>query len=194
MVIAIVAVLAGLSWPALSRVTEQGKKAQCQSNLRQLYQATMLHALDNNNTLPSMKGHAGDYGDTFIWGTLKDYIAAGANKSGLDQDIMVTRCPGAKVAWLVDTPGHSGYRYNAANGSNGKKIHAANRRINTILDPAQAVLMFDMSWPNWPEEDLPHDGVNLLYADGHVEFMPATEFLPRFKGNMKSEIMTAGWE
>lgn len=193
-VVAIVAILAGLSWPALSRATEQGKKAQCQSNLRQLYQATMLYALDNNNTLPSMKGHAGDYGSTFIWGTLKGYIASDANKKGMDQDIMVTRCPGARVDWLWTSPEHSCYRYNAANGSNGKKIHAAGRRVSTITDPARAVLLFDMSWPNWPAKDLPHDGVNLVYADGHVEFMSAEEFLPRFKGNMKSELMTTGWE
>lgn len=49
-VIAIIAVLAGLLLPALAKAKEQGKKAACINNLRQIGVATTLYAQDNRDT------------------------------------------------------------------------------------------------------------------------------------------------
>ncbi len=59
-VIAIIAILAALLLPALSRAKEQGRRAKCMSNMRQIALGIVLYAGDNNdNLVPSWwsKGH-----------------------------------------------------------------------------------------------------------------------------------------
>ncbi len=51
-VIAIIGILASLLLPALSRAKEQGRKAQCINNFRQLHLAAQLYGEDNNDKLP----------------------------------------------------------------------------------------------------------------------------------------------
>ena len=55
-VIAIIAVLMAVLLPALQRVREQGKRATCLSNLRQLVVAWMLYAEANNEKLVNGMG------------------------------------------------------------------------------------------------------------------------------------------
>ena len=59
-VIAIIAILLAILMPALHRVREQGKRAVCLSNLKQLGLAWILYADDNNGNL--VNGAAGHYG------------------------------------------------------------------------------------------------------------------------------------
>ncbi len=51
-VIAIIAILASLLLPALARAKEQGRRAKCVSNLRQIIFGTLLYADDYNGSLP----------------------------------------------------------------------------------------------------------------------------------------------
>jgi prepilin-type N-terminal cleavage/methylation domain-containing protein/prepilin-type processing-associated H-X9-DG protein len=51
-VITVIAILAGLMLPALSRAKEAGRAAACSSNLRQLAIASSTYALDNKGRLP----------------------------------------------------------------------------------------------------------------------------------------------
>ncbi len=59
-VIAIIAVLMGILMPALARVREQGKRATCLSNLKQLTLAWIMYADDNDDKL--VNGDSGEYG------------------------------------------------------------------------------------------------------------------------------------
>ncbi len=59
-VIAIIAVLMGILMPALNRVREQGRRASCLSNLRQLTLAWIMYADDNDDKL--VNGDTGEYG------------------------------------------------------------------------------------------------------------------------------------
>ncbi len=49
-VIAIIAILAGLLLPALARAKEEGRRAKCIANLKQIGLASTMYADDNNNT------------------------------------------------------------------------------------------------------------------------------------------------
>ncbi|MHC4563890.1 MAG: type II secretion system protein [Planctomycetota bacterium] len=58
-VIAVIAVLMGILMPALQRVREQGKRAACLGNLRQLTIAWTVYADDNDDKL--VNGDSGEY-------------------------------------------------------------------------------------------------------------------------------------
>ena len=59
-VIAIIAVLMAILMPALNRVREQGKRATCLSNLKQLTLAWIMYADENDDNL--VNGDTGEYG------------------------------------------------------------------------------------------------------------------------------------
>ena len=58
-VIAIIAILMAILMPALSRVKEQGKRATCLSNLKQLTLAWIMYADENDDNL--VNGDSGEY-------------------------------------------------------------------------------------------------------------------------------------
>jgi prepilin-type N-terminal cleavage/methylation domain-containing protein/prepilin-type processing-associated H-X9-DG protein len=72
-VIAIIAILAGLLVPAISRGKEEGRKAACISNFRQLHLAWQLYVDDNNGQMPfnqsavSITDVPGDYNWVAGW-------------------------------------------------------------------------------------------------------------------------------
>ncbi|MSU60994.1 MAG: type II secretion system protein [Pedosphaera sp.] len=55
-VIAIIAILAGMLLPALSKAKEQGRRAKCISNLKQVSLAALMYADDNNNSFFHING------------------------------------------------------------------------------------------------------------------------------------------
>ena len=59
-VIAIIAVLMAILMPALNRVKEQGKRATCLNNLKQLTLAWIMYADENDDNL--VNGDTGEYG------------------------------------------------------------------------------------------------------------------------------------
>ena len=65
-VIAIIAILMAILMPALNRVREQGKRAVCLSNLKQLALAWIMYADENNGKL--VNGAAGYSNTTTGWG------------------------------------------------------------------------------------------------------------------------------
>src|SRR5262245_54302020 len=51
-VIAIIAILASLLLPALTKAKEQGSRARCISNVKQILLATHMYVTDNNDWMP----------------------------------------------------------------------------------------------------------------------------------------------
>jgi prepilin-type N-terminal cleavage/methylation domain-containing protein/prepilin-type processing-associated H-X9-DG protein len=72
-VIAIIAVLMAILLPALNRVKEQGKRAVCLSNLRQLTMAWIMYADENDDVL--VNGAIGYSNQNMAWGDHRNETA-----------------------------------------------------------------------------------------------------------------------
>jgi prepilin-type N-terminal cleavage/methylation domain-containing protein/prepilin-type processing-associated H-X9-DG protein len=72
-VIAIIAILMAILMPALNRVREQGKRAVCLSNVKQLALAWIMYADENDDVL--VNGAIGYSNTTPSWGNHKNEIA-----------------------------------------------------------------------------------------------------------------------
>jgi len=158
-VIAIIAILAALLLPALGKAKERGKSIRCVSNLRQLGQATMLYAGDNDDALPwshrlwvapTSNVEVANYFDptapdfrTNVYCQLVKYL--GGN-DGLWQ------CPSALEEQRTIVPGNQGpllgYMGNAfAIGLMNAPIGMTDvqpKRLGLLLNPSRAILFSDL--------------------------------------------------
>lgn len=190
--IAIIALLAGLAFPALSRVHARSMQLVCTSNLRQLGQVFLTYAGDNNGTLPAS--------------TLNDRsLTAGSSWSLMLMNYMGMRFPSLnqKTPFLcpaaLDTfPNHQAVRTYAMNYQNLPTVSSIapdrgwsqQSRLSWHTKPAQTILLLDargtvsqgsssgdFNLSLYPTVvDWRHDnGLNGLFIDGHVESFKKTD-------------------
>ena len=163
-VIAVIAVLAALLLPSLSKAKERGKSIRCVSNLRQLAIAATLYAGDNEDTLPWSVRHwispsnptaVMNYTDpaspnfrTNIYWQLTEYV---------QRSDAFWHCPSAPLDDAVtksgdDSPliGYMGNMY--ALGVSESPVFPApdvsQKRLGQLLDPLRAKLFADVG-VNW---------------------------------------------
>ncbi|MDR1281899.1 MAG: prepilin-type N-terminal cleavage/methylation domain-containing protein [Opitutaceae bacterium] len=168
-VIAIIGILAGILIPTVSSVRKSARKAECISNLRQLYGVVILCTQDNRDLLPIAFDNTTRQG--WRW-----YMT---EHGYLDKKTGITGCPEQRRAH-PDTgdPLASTYSMNrnlCLSPPNPRKHYT------DIATPSRTLLICDGrkdSNGTWNETvagesgNLPaaahKDDVNLLYADGHV--------------------------
>lgn len=203
-VIAIVGILAAMLLPALSKARARAKQASCASNLREMALGCIMYANDHDEYLPfaiTVSQDAGYLNMTTNW--LQDLLVPYV--SGLNGHFhKVFVCPGVKReaggGWVAG-PTQVSYRYNCYWAGGGKHdiggsgtVSPPGRRISDVSNGSQAVLLYDLAWPDWPAGWFPHDGINFACADGHVEYMPNAKFIAQTKDDMKtSPFNAAGW-
>lgn len=166
-VIGIIALLAGLLLPALSRVKESGRSTACLSNLHQVGLALQLYAQDHQNRLPFMS-------DIYP-GTTNLYPGPDQVLSSYLGAPRVLLCPSDKwpadkakpkpqaPATYFDQTGSS-YSWNDfLNGQDAEHLSAMGMRF----DPHQIPLMFDKDNPHIARGE--SKAKNFLYADGHIK-------------------------
>ena len=131
-VISIIAILAGLLFPAITMVKESGKKSNCGNNLRQITLEATQFAVVNNGWPGQVLSFTGG-------STLKDDITTNPlldSRYGLNLNAKQFRCPGTTSP---KTPALQHYAYDDAFG--GSSTKPANGRV-VIADkksPAGAV-------------------------------------------------------
>jgi prepilin-type N-terminal cleavage/methylation domain-containing protein/prepilin-type processing-associated H-X9-DG protein len=197
-VIAIIAILMAILMPALSRVKEQGKRAVCLNNLKQLSLAWIMYADENNDVL--VNGAIGYSNNQQPWGDHRNELAW-VDRLETDYDAQLHSIKdGALWPYVKDTKlykcptGRRGqaltyaimFSMNAVNHTWTQGVRGAFiKRRSEITNPAPpfrlvfidegymtpdayAVYYRDETWFDSPP--VRHgDGATLSFADGHSD-------------------------
>ena len=204
-VIAIIAVLAAILFPVLARAREAGRKTTCSSNLRQIGVAVFMYVADYDDCFPNT-------GDTGLWQgrrwrwPLQPYLAYGARRDAVDPGnpnlssgagAHVLICPSdstAPAAWDSTSYAYSAAFYHTADQINAMATtDLYGPTVFGCVSQSQAEVQYPSrkglvaEWLS--NHDTPHVGWwawggsrHVLFADGHVKYLPATAMLPAVNG------------
>jgi prepilin-type N-terminal cleavage/methylation domain-containing protein/prepilin-type processing-associated H-X9-DG protein len=156
-VLAIIAILASLLLPALSKAKESARGTACLSNLHQIGLALQIYVSENNNRMPEMRDKP--FGTNSIPTNtlpsvdvvLRDYLG----------NTNVLRCP-SDAKFFVET-GSSYFWNSMLNGQDAERL----RVLNIDFHPTQIPVFFDKE--GFHSARGPGKEVNYLYADGHIK-------------------------
>ncbi len=158
LVIGIIAILAALLLPVISRVKEQGRATACLSNLHQVGIALQLYVQDNDNRLPVMYD-----------ALLSTNAPATTNRATIDLVLTnylgapgILRCPSDDKQLFAQTG--SSYAWNVlVNGQNADHLHV----MDLDFDPHNIPLVFDKE--GFHRARGQGKELNYLYADGRIQ-------------------------
>lgn len=219
-VVAILALLAGLLFPVLSQARNTARRSTCVSNLKQLGVAFALYASDYDDTLPEAGGSREsvaawiDYDSPDQRGGIYPYVRQ-FSKSGAS----VYRCPSGH-------PDTSSYRSISSTYAmndylrpwHGRYPHDVPHEplpLAQIESPARTILLFEVTQHRQGyanrngspyfhtvdrETGLPvgvpqiyhHGGSNFLFCDGHVRFHHPRATMTREKTPTPQRYLTEG--
>jgi prepilin-type N-terminal cleavage/methylation domain-containing protein/prepilin-type processing-associated H-X9-DG protein len=163
-VIAIIAILAALLLPALSRAKEEARATACLSNLHQVGVALQIYVSENNNKLPVMQDVSTDpaVAATNTFPAIHKVLAPQLGNTN------VLRCP-SDLQRLFEVTGSS-YAWNFfLNGEDADHLVI----LTLHFDPHEIPVVFDKA--DFHKTRGPNKAVNYLYADGHIKNLLAIE-------------------
>jgi len=167
-VIAVIAILVGILFPALKMAKDKAAECSCASNLKQQGNVWMMYLDDNNGSFPNHWPHVGPPYPHIFWYELMDQYVG---------NVQIWHCPSHKN--FAKTWGGLSYGYNC----NGLEPAFLSR----LREPSNDVLMADSQcgadgWSCVIDSPLKEDssgnhhlaarhnkGLNFLWVDGHVD-------------------------
>lgn len=190
-VIGIIAVLAALLLPALSRTTVKAKQTSCLNNLKQINLAVRVYADDFRDKVAAPPGF---YASVEQWYRYKELVASyvGRSASPIRADKLFS-CPadtffysasGYHSQGRCESPqtGYSSYIFNAGNlvGTN-RYPGISGQSLAGVAEPSKTVLICEaaaftpFSWHN-PQKQVSgyrfEDSLDMLsFVDGHVQYV-----------------------
>ena len=197
-VIAIIAILMAILMPALHRAREQGRRAVCLGNLKQLSLAWIMYADENNDVLVNgATGYSfsnqswGDHskerawvdGISTNWDEALEHIRNGALWPYVKNEKLY-RCPTGKRGEALTYS--IMFSMNAVEHEEVQNVRGTHiKRRSEIVNPAPAfrLVFIDEGWMTadafavnytteawWDDPPVRHgDGTNVSFADGHAD-------------------------
>jgi prepilin-type N-terminal cleavage/methylation domain-containing protein/prepilin-type processing-associated H-X9-DG protein len=202
-VIAIIAILAGLLLPALAQAKSKAVQTKCLNNLKQLNLAMVMYCADFNDTSPNSNSVVIGGTAQAIWWWYKELDKGYVGYQGLStSNDVLFQCPkdrgwvshGYPAPLSADpTLDYGSYVYNGCDNNNGDGYNMNDVRLSTVVHPSRTWLMAE--WPiqwaySWHysltgEQDISYDKalVNCSFVDGHasatkVFYSPADGIAP----------------
>ena len=178
-VIAIIAILASLLAPGLKAARDTAKRCQCLNNLKQIGAAMHQYANDNDGFLPL----AYDGSTSTVW--YVPYPGTG----GLLRPYLPPKWGAGSVFWCPSNKNGYWGQVNYLANVSILGLSSGPRQISSLREPARSILALDASttmggsYPGyWTDKTgatsnvfpTPHTNAtmqNILYADGHVDFV-----------------------
>ena len=190
-VVAVLAVLAGIAFPVFVRVRERGRCATCQDNLRQIALAMQQYVADSSGRYPAMRSGSG-----VLW---NDAVMPYVKERG------IFRCP-SRQSPLIENPSTDyAYNYttlntipfwdsNANNGPFGNTQFNGAHEASIAISPSRVFLNYEGGGSTgdggpdtavvetpWGTTEwmtaLHSGGANFSYIDGHVKWRSKEEQL-----------------
>lgn len=175
-IIAVVAILAALLLPALSRVKEKARRIECTSNLRQVNLAIRLYADDHSDSLPVLPdpnpypNGVGAYYKQLV----KGYLGLTGPAAPAEKVFM---CPADRTVCTEMTHAFTSYTFNGYEAGPEALPRITGQKLSSIRSPATAVTagewpaFFGGSWHPLKNGACADAKSVLSFVDGHVAFV-----------------------
>jgi len=166
-VIAIIGVLAGILLPVLSRSRESGRRTKCMNNVKQIGMGLIMYANEKNERFPTDTTYTDSYPAMHALNLLYPNYVSDARTFNCASDTTVT--PDTQTGIADGAVGATGPAFGKNQCSYGYD------RSHTTADDADVAILADRP-PDTPNTTANTDnhkgrGQNVVYVDGHVEFV-----------------------
>jgi len=194
-VIVIIGILASVLMPSLSEAREKALAATCSTNFRQIGIAIQSYTDDADGFMPSVSGNSAN--SQHGW---RDELVMYLSMNDKQTSEAPFKCPSSKLKHEWENH-NVGSAYNRMFGDRRYQSRPA-RRLGEVILPAETIVVGDsIDWSNdWAvtsrllkpsdtDDPIPvgnrhQGGINILWADFHMQWMPQPTLRQGKNGNI----------